>query len=71
MLKKADKLARLYNTDFTLIIRKNEKYYIYKSTNHEFWLLTIVKIVYISLVTRGRINSCLKKGIFFVNQFYV
>lgn len=33
------------NVNFTLIIRKNGKYYTYRSTNHKSWLPTITNIV--------------------------
>lgn len=71
LLKKADELARLCNADLALIIRKNGRYYTYKSTDHESWPPTMVEIVCLSPVTRGRTNSCLGKGISPANQLYV
>ena len=33
-MKKADELTRLCHANFALIIRKNDKYYIYRSIDH-------------------------------------
>ena len=35
LMKKADQLARLCYANATLIMRKNERYYIYRSIDHE------------------------------------
>jgi len=44
-MKKADQLARLCHADVAMFIRRNERYYTYRSTDHEQWPLTISKIV--------------------------
>ncbi len=48
-MKKADQLARLCHADLTLIIRKNGRYYIYRSTDHDQWPPTMSDIIYIGL----------------------
>ena len=45
LVKKTDELVQLCNIELTLIIRKNGKYYIYRSTDHESWPPTITNIV--------------------------
>ena len=35
LIKKIDQLMRLYHADIALIIRKNGKYYIYRSIDHQ------------------------------------
>lgn len=37
LIKKADQLARLCHADVALIIRRNGRYYTYRSTDHEQW----------------------------------
>lgn len=37
LMKKADQLARLCHADVALIIRRNGRYYTYRSTDHEQW----------------------------------
>ena len=44
-MKKVDQLARLCHADVILIIRRNERYYTYRSTDHERWPLSIIEIV--------------------------
>lgn len=50
LAKKADELARLCHADVALIIRKNNRYYIYRSTDHDQWPPTITEIVCIDLI---------------------
>ena len=45
LVKKADQLARLCHADLALIIRKNGRYYTYRSTDHDRWPPTITEIV--------------------------
>jgi len=45
LVKKADQLAQLCHADLALIIRKNNKYYTYRSTDHDQWPPTITEIV--------------------------
>lgn len=45
LVKKADQLARLCHADLALVIRKNGRYYTYRSTDHERWPPTITEIV--------------------------
>lgn len=45
LIKKADQLARLYHADVALIIRRNGRYYTYRSIDHEQWPPTISEIV--------------------------
>ncbi len=45
LVKKADQLARLCHADLALIIRKNGRYYMYRSTDHDQWPPTITEIV--------------------------
>ena len=47
LVEKADQLARLYKADLALVIRKNGRYYMYRSTEHDQWPPTIRDIVYI------------------------
>ena len=49
LVKKADQLARLCHADLALIIRKNGKYYTYRSTDHDRWPPTITEIVSMDL----------------------
>ena len=35
LVKKADELARVCHADFALIIRKNGRYYMYRSIDHD------------------------------------
>ncbi|KAA6412681.1 MAG: hypothetical protein FRX48_03673 [Lasallia pustulata] len=44
LVKKADRLARLCQADLALIIRKNGRYYTYRSTDHQRWPPTITEI---------------------------
>jgi len=37
LIKKADQLARLCNADVAVIIRRNGRYYTYRSIDHEQW----------------------------------
>ena len=50
LVKKADELARLCHADLALIIRKNNRYYIYRSTDHDQWPPTITEIVCMDLI---------------------
>ena len=52
LMKKADQLARLYHADVALIIRRNERYYIYRSTDHEQWPPSITEIVRMNPIYR-------------------
>jgi hypothetical protein len=36
-MKKADQLARFCHADVAVIIRRNARYYTYRSTDHEQW----------------------------------
>ncbi len=49
LVKKADQLARLCHADLALIIRKNGRYYMYRSTDHDQWPPTMSDIVCIGL----------------------
>lgn len=44
-MKKADQLARLCHAEVALIIRRNGRYYTYRSTDHEQWPPTRSEIV--------------------------
>jgi len=44
-MKKANQLARLCHADLALIIRRNERYYTYRSTDYEQWSPSIIEIV--------------------------
>ncbi len=44
-VKKADQLARLCHADIALIICKNQRYYTYRSIDHEQWPPTKMEIV--------------------------
>ena len=44
-IKKTDELTRLYHANFALIIRKNDKYYIYRFIDHNQWFFRLTKIV--------------------------
>ena len=50
LVKKADQLARLCHADLALIIRKNGRYYTYRSTEHDSWPPTIREIVRMNLI---------------------
>ena len=52
LMKKADQLARLYHADITLIIRRNRKYYTYRSTDHERWPPSMTEILRMNLIYR-------------------
>lgn len=43
-MKKADQLARLCHADVALIIRRNGRYYTYRSTDHEQWPPSMTEI---------------------------
>ena len=45
LIKKVDQLARLCHVDVVLIIRRNGRYYTYRSTDHERWSFSIIEIV--------------------------
>ena len=45
LVKKVDQLARLCHSDLALIIRKNGRYYTYRSTDQDRWPPTITEIV--------------------------
>ncbi len=45
LVKKTDQPARLCYADLALIIRKNDRYYIYRSTDHDQWPSTITEIM--------------------------
>jgi hypothetical protein len=53
LVKKADQLARLCHADLALIIRKNGRYYTYRSTDHERWPPTITEIVRMNPIHRS------------------
>ncbi len=59
-VKKADRLARLRHADLALIICKNERYYTYRSTDHERWPPTITEIVLINPIHRSWTDSSLE-----------
>ena len=44
-MKKADQLARLCHADVAVIIRRNGRYYTYRSTDHDRWPPAITEIV--------------------------
>ena len=48
-MKKADQLARLCHADVALIIRRNGRYYTYRSTDHERWPPSMTEIVCIDV----------------------
>ena len=52
LMKTADQLARLCHADITLIIRRNRRYYTYRSTNHQQWPPSITEIVRINPIYR-------------------
>ncbi len=52
LLKKADQLARLCYADVALIIRRNGRYYTYRSTDHERWPPSMTEIVRINPMYR-------------------
>ena len=45
LIKKTDQLTRLCYADVAFIIRRNGRYYIYRSTDYEQWPPTISEIV--------------------------
>ena len=49
-MKKADQLARLCYVDVAVIIRRNGRYYTYRSIDHDQWPPTITEIVGMALV---------------------
>ena len=49
LVKKSHQLARLCHADLALIIRKDGRYYTYRSTNHDQWPPTITEIVCMNL----------------------
>lgn len=49
LMKKADQLARLCYVDVAVIIRRNERYYTYRSTDHDQWPPAITEIVGMNL----------------------
>ncbi len=53
LVKKADQLARLCHADLALVIRKNGRYYTYRSTDHEQWPPTITEIVCMNPIHRS------------------
>ncbi len=53
LVKKADQLARLCHADLALIIRKNGRYYTYRSTDHEQWPPTVSEIVRMNTTHRS------------------
>lgn len=50
LIKKVDQLARLCHADVALIIRRNERYYTYRSTDHIQWPPPMSEIVRTRLV---------------------
>jgi len=57
-MKKADQLARLCHADVAVIIRRNGRYYTYRSTDHDQWppAITEIKESYplpVNLLPRG------------------
>lgn len=61
LMKKADQLARLYHADVALIIRRNERYYTYRSTDHEHWPLSMTEIVRLNPMYRDLSSLELRK----------
>ena len=55
-MKKVDELVRLYHADLALIIRKNNRYYIYRSTDYDQWPPTITEIVYMDLIDKSTLR---------------
>ena len=53
LMKKADQLARLCHADVTLIIRRNKRYYTYRSTNHQQWPPSMTEIVRMNPIYRA------------------
>ena len=53
LIIKIDQLARFCHADVTLIIRRNRRYYTYRSTDHELWLPNITEIIYINRIYRS------------------
>ena len=45
LTKTVDQLARFCHADVALIIRRNGRYYTYRSTDHEQWPLSMTEIV--------------------------
>jgi len=45
LIKKADQLARLCQADVALIIRRNGRYYTYRSIDHDQWPPSLSEIV--------------------------
>ena len=59
-MKKADQLARLCHADVALIIRRNGRYYTYRSTDHERWPPPMSEIVRTHLIYRSFANMNLE-----------
>ncbi len=53
LITKVDQLARFCHADVALIIRRNGRYYTYRSTNHELWPPNITEIVYMNRIYRS------------------
>lgn len=60
LMKKADQLARLCHADVALIIRRNGRYYTYRSTDHERWPPTMLEIVSMYLLYRPLADTILE-----------
>lgn len=60
LVKKADQLARLCHADLALIIRRNGRYYTYRSTAHERWPPTMTEIVCINTIRRPWADASLE-----------
>jgi len=58
-MKKAHQLARLCYADLELIIRRNGRYYTYRSTDDERWPPTRTEIVRMNPIRRLGANSSL------------
>jgi len=53
LVEKGNQLARLCHADVTLIIRRNERYYTYRSIDHERWPSSMSEVVRIHLRYRS------------------
>ena len=56
LMRKADQLARLYHADVALVIRRNGRYYTYRSIDNDRWPPTIEEIVYINPISRTKVD---------------
>ncbi len=60
LIKKADQLARLCQADVALIIRRNGRYYTYRSIDHDQWPPSLSEIVRIDPIHRNGANICVE-----------